>query len=608
MDLCVFSTNNSQILIKNVSFSSKNDSSIGIYLENETLLEEFSLKYKEIYSFRSYSKEITGFLSLKNEEISNTTAKLEVFSGEFLEIELFSYDFMGKPSNDLKYAELQVTPISTIESRNTAAIFINGKAKFSNLQLVLYNSSSTVFGDISFRLFNKITDKTIEFTKDYSFNLKISLYKCTIGHRNTSNICVLCPNDTYSFIVSPEEFDECIHCPLNAYCVEGRAIIAKEGYWNYDENTEIINKCERFEACLQNSSCNNGYFGVICYDCEEGYGKIPNKKCEKCDDYKIFFMFLGKSGLNLVFLTMFFLVQIRNLKENKKDLFVFMKIFEEHVVMNSILYRFSIEFSQNLEVFFDVQNITSPFDYNLFYVSCVFPGIKGPNFYVLMIMYCYLIPFIFLIFMVFLKIFLKKMVEIDFFLIFLLFDKFFPILLYFNFGLFMGIDLRSSLSVPVLYRNILKDSDSFFKIFLPIYSFILIIFILLLCFLLCILRKKEIFQNYLLFGIKKERKILFFLRYLTFLLLIVFSLRSSYEENSLKQFILYYLIFLVSLLVQIDPYASGETRILKNISLGIIIVSILVLRFEFYDILIIVLNSVFFLIIMIKILRIKGKT
>lgn len=96
-----------------------------------------------------------------------------------------------------------------------------------------------------------------------------------------------CGSGSYNYypMTSPGYCKECME---GASCNGGINVTIKEGYWRKNTTTDQILKCPRKNSCLANSlfnsseSCNTGYQGILCADCEENYSKINNFQCKRC--------------------------------------------------------------------------------------------------------------------------------------------------------------------------------------------------------------------------------------------------------------------------------------------------------------------------------------
>lgn len=112
--------------------------------------------------------------------------------------------------------------------------------------------------------------------------------------------CMKCPELSFSFIPS----NRCAQCPEHAVC-DGRSIVPIDGFWQAKSWLTEMQECLAPSACsypgrqerLRNSSassdrslhyvendalCEQGYRGVLCGSCKDGYGRMNGFKCQKC--------------------------------------------------------------------------------------------------------------------------------------------------------------------------------------------------------------------------------------------------------------------------------------------------------------------------------------
>lgn len=120
--------------------------------------------------------------------------------------------------------------------------------------------------------------------------LSVAVRDCEPGYQPTSSgdDCALCPEGHYS----DRGLEDCTECPsVGVECVEGGLSILPN-YWvppdvNGDiENSTVLYKCYNNEACTTNQTartvqCSEGYTGVLCGVCAEGYA-MQARSCTEC--------------------------------------------------------------------------------------------------------------------------------------------------------------------------------------------------------------------------------------------------------------------------------------------------------------------------------------
>lgn len=171
---------------------------------------------------------------------------------------------------------------------------------------------------------------------------------CEVGHViYTDFSCLKCPLNYFSFeIPSNNKSFKCRACLANAFCEGGASINPYKGFWRRSNISDIVLRCNTFGACLENNTCEQGHYGILCNDCKIGFGRFnPNDNCSKCEDYEILAI------LRLVFFVIFgfFYVMLNinmTLKEkNSSIISLVSKIFINHIQRISV-FSDSSEFTQ----------------------------------------------------------------------------------------------------------------------------------------------------------------------------------------------------------------------------------------------------------------------
>ncbi|CDW85655.1 UNKNOWN [Stylonychia lemnae] len=89
---------------------------------------------------------------------------------------------------------------------------------------------------------------------------------------------------------------ECKSCPSDkALCSGGSNIGPKPGFWRKSNSSSLFIQCLYEPACLGMiepnydpiGSCNIGYQGVLCSDCQVGYSRTNDFECSKCPERSI---------------------------------------------------------------------------------------------------------------------------------------------------------------------------------------------------------------------------------------------------------------------------------------------------------------------------------
>ena len=94
---------------------------------------------------------------------------------------------------------------------------------------------------------------------------------------------------------------KCQSCSsANFNCYGGKKLTPKSGFWRKSKESTIFFKCPLELSCLGENRtirftdnyyfeeiatgiCKKGYHGLVCKECDEGYGESSNLECSKCD-------------------------------------------------------------------------------------------------------------------------------------------------------------------------------------------------------------------------------------------------------------------------------------------------------------------------------------
>lgn len=101
--------------------------------------------------------------------------------------------------------------------------------------------------------------------------------------------CTLCHDNGYSLEDNKNVYAiKCRSCPSLARSCRGASVDLFAGYWRSSVATDEILMCPWIEACkggnmTSDLSCNPGYYGPICGNCEKGFYFSIQKTCVKCN-------------------------------------------------------------------------------------------------------------------------------------------------------------------------------------------------------------------------------------------------------------------------------------------------------------------------------------
>ena len=104
---------------------------------------------------------------------------------------------------------------------------------------------------------------------------------CVAGEVLDQGYCRKCLPSTYS--LDPMGGASCSVCPGQANCTGGDVIIPLQGFWHSSSYSTQIHRCRHVDqVCLYNGTCQSGYQGHLCGECEAGYGSTGSFDCGAC--------------------------------------------------------------------------------------------------------------------------------------------------------------------------------------------------------------------------------------------------------------------------------------------------------------------------------------
>ena len=159
-----------------------------------------------------------------------------------------------------------------------------------------------------------------------------------MGEQLTSDyICSLCANDSYSFKRTFGDFTLCEKCSgvTNFNCYGGNKLAPLAGFWRYSNKSTAFFECPNTESCLgdlsknktfnwqySSGACEEGYQGVLCNECSEGYGKISETECANCEGATYILTILGGLflGISMSIFSLYFSIDmIENLRQKSEN-------------------------------------------------------------------------------------------------------------------------------------------------------------------------------------------------------------------------------------------------------------------------------------------------
>ena len=264
--------------------------------------------------------------------------------------------------------------------------------------------------------------------------LNVSFRQCQLGEKLTKNFaCEPCPPEKYSlqkdFQTTPTD---CLQCKnLEFSCGGGFNLTPNPGYWRYSNFSTNFMKCPQIQHCLggivtlenplQISNeyskifnymnkvgdtaisltgfCALGYTGILCNECDDGYGKVNFYTCLKCfeNGYTAWITMQILIKFFLIFGSLFISVEtsvaiyMGDVKESNIRLTYLIKIFLAHIQILIILFTFvgvtdpfnniisfSLGFSSNLSEAFNLECLIKYYGWKVntlyfqFFVSLIY--------------------------------------------------------------------------------------------------------------------------------------------------------------------------------------------------------------------------------------------
>ena len=131
--------------------------------------------------------------------------------------------------------------------------------------------------------------------------MELDVRPCLVGEGlKDTGACFECPAGSF-LLFAPVEATECTICNIDkAFCVGGKRIGPKPGFWRKSNETAVFIQCLN-DACLgmdktkpedldgnPTGLCDveNGYHGVICASCMPGFKRKSKFECQRCYKYE----------------------------------------------------------------------------------------------------------------------------------------------------------------------------------------------------------------------------------------------------------------------------------------------------------------------------------
>ena len=168
-------------------------------------------------------------------------------------------------------------------------------------------------------------------------NLDFTTRECLPGEVALDNSCTPCPDDQYAF----EPTSKCLDCEKHAKCLGGSVLVPEDGYWHSTPYSPQFHECFIQGACVYEGraetlaayhrnvtrvledlaaldvyvekkgthpaydsypQCAEGYRGILCGTCEDGFGRLSGGECRRCSGHVRFALTSVLSFLATIFL------------------------------------------------------------------------------------------------------------------------------------------------------------------------------------------------------------------------------------------------------------------------------------------------------------------
>eukprot|EP00359_Climacostomum_virens_P007602 CAMPEP_0204901898 /NCGR_PEP_ID=MMETSP1397-20131031/3348_1 /ASSEMBLY_ACC=CAM_ASM_000891 /TAXON_ID=49980 /ORGANISM="Climacostomum Climacostomum virens, Strain Stock W-24" /LENGTH=1637 /DNA_ID=CAMNT_0052070321 /DNA_START=1200 /DNA_END=6113 /DNA_ORIENTATION=- len=224
------------------------------------------------------------------------------------------------------------------------------------------------------------------------------LRSCMIGEYQAQNDCYICPPDSYSF----DPLTPCKECSSNAKCFGNYTVVPKEGYWRLDFLSENFYECPRKASCLGpedsdyslTGKCEEGYHGVKCSGCVQGYSMTGRYECSECiQNTKTYVMRAFMCLLVAVFAVGSVWLSLRAATRNRSLMSVYLKILMNYFQITSVTTYFKLNWPSLFVQLISANMTLSDASDKTFTASCIFPELNSKETFYLNISVIAVLPF-----------------------------------------------------------------------------------------------------------------------------------------------------------------------------------------------------------------------
>ena len=619
-------SNYSSLSIENCEFL--NNPTAILIIPNDNFYANFLTNNQEFLltnqlNLTSYAHKIKAFaiFNQSSYERYNENDVISLYSGQQIDLQFIAHDHFDQISESVDYMTVEITKKDQVpidyEILKSKAIFLKSSATILSFSILIkpWNiPKEPLHLQVGFG--GRIKNNAL-FVGDYNFSMLILIKPCDIGHIILKNVCTECDGKGYSLVENPSNLTQCKPCPANALCEKGQKIVPKFGFWNLNEKDPAIIQCENEESC--NITCLEGYFGYLCHECKPNYGKTLIRKCVGCEDsyYNYHFLRSILKWLVLALVSYYESLLIKKLsKEKNQIILAFINIFVYHSNILAMTARFQNEFPIDYENFLEAQSVFSFLENDIYLIYCLFQQLRDYRFNIAVFLYilvitCFQVLFILIIWSFFTVLNLlfkgKKKAKNSkekedskerknqlLNAICLVFANNFITLFYYFMGLVFFYNVNQK--IPIFFMELGLNTGEFFIILFVIFF---PIFMIYAAFIFSFVKKNKSFRRILVFDFKYKENFKLFgvIPYICLFLTILLS-HYSFVGSTFSVFAKN--IFMIYLGV-IGAFNFCESKIVQNVK----ILSILILIISFFKNYkaIIVLNSLFYALIFVVIVK-----
>ncbi|EGR29156.1 zinc finger transcription factor sma, putative [Ichthyophthirius multifiliis] len=160
-----------------------------------------------------------------------------------------------------------------------------------------------------------------------SMPILIQFRKCQLGEIQSAKQCIPCPAYQFSNIqLVTEKENECFECPFEAQCFGKNEVAPNAGFWRLSQFTQTFISCPNESACIggfennkitsYTGNCAQGYEGILCQGCNEGWARYKDNQCIECTDNLIYDI---QSFFTILFASYMIFIAIRDTLQEGGD-------------------------------------------------------------------------------------------------------------------------------------------------------------------------------------------------------------------------------------------------------------------------------------------------